>query len=81
MTSGFLGENLNVFGVFSRESFLWLRCLSLHGQVGRHSQFIEGGSCKRSDEMRDTLLDVVDDERIDCLFREVFWGFGGEVSA
>ena len=81
MTSGFLGENLSIFGIFSRESFLWLRRLCLHGQVGGHSQFVEGGSSKRSDEARAASLDAVDDERIDCSFCEVFRGFGREVLA
>ena len=81
MISGFLGENLSVFGIFSWESFLWFRHLSLHGQVGRHSQFVEGGSSKRSDETRATLLNAVDNKRIDCMSCEVFRGFGREVPA
>ena len=81
MTSGFFGENLSIFGIFSRESFLWLRRLCLHGQVSRHSQFVEDGSGKRSDETRAASLDAVDDERIDCSFREVFRGFSREVPA
>ena len=79
MVGGFLGENLSIFSVFSWESFLWFRCLSLHGQVGGHGQLVEDGSSKRSDEMRAALLNVVDDERINCSFHEVFGGFGREV--
>ena len=81
VVSGFLGENLSVFGIFCRESFLWFRRLSLHGQVGRHSQFVEGGSSKRSDETRAASLNAVDNKRIDCSFREVFRGFSREVLA
>ena len=62
VTSGFLGENLSVFSIFSQESFLWFRHLCLHGQVGRHSQLIKGGSSKRSDETRAALLNVVDNK-------------------
>ena len=81
VASGFLGENLSIFSVFSRESFLWFCCLSLHGQVGGHSQFVKGCSSERSDEMRAALLNAVDNKRIDCSFREVFGGFGREVPA
>ena len=81
MVSGFLGENLSIFCIFSWESFLWFRCLCLHGQVGGHGQLVEGGSSKRSDEMRAASLNAVDDKRIDCLFHEVFRGFGREVPA
>ena len=81
MVSGFLGENLSIFCIFSWEGFLWFRCLCLHGQVGGHGQLVEGGCSERSDEMRATLLNVVDDKRIDCSFREVFGGFSREVLA
>ena len=79
--SGFFGENLSIFCVFSQESFLWFLCFCLHGQVGGHGQFVEGSSSKRSDEMRATSLNAVDDKRIDCLFREVLGGFSREVLA
>ena len=81
MVRGFLGEDLSVFGICCRESFLWLRRLRLHGQVGGHGQLVEGGSSKRSHEPRATPLDAVDDERIDGSFHKVFGGFGGEVPA
>ena len=81
MISGFLRENLSIFGILSQESFLWFRRLCLHGQVGGHGQLVEGGSSKRSDETRAALLDAIDDERINCSFREVFGGFGREVLA
>ena len=81
MISGFLRENLSIFGILSQESFLWFRRLCLHGQVSGHGQLVEGGSGKRSDETRATSLDAIDDERINCLFHEVFGGFGREVLA
>ena len=81
MVSGFFGENLSIFCVFSRESFLWFRRLCLHGQVSGHGQLVEGGSSKRSDETRATSLNVVDDKRIDHSFCEVFGGFSREVLA
>ena len=81
MACGFLGENLSVFSICCRESFLWLRHLRLHGQVGGHGQLVEGGSGKRSNEPRATPLDVVDDEGINCSFCKVFRRFGREVPA
>ena len=81
MISGFFGENLSIFCIFSQESFLWFRRFCLHGQVGGHGQLVEGGSSKRSDEKRAASLNVVDDKRINCSFREVFGGFGREVLA
>ena len=81
MVSGFLGENLSIFCVFSQENFLWFCHLCLHVQVGGHGQLVEGGSSKRSDETRATLLNAVDDKRINCLFHEVFGGFSREVPA
>ena len=81
MVCGFLGEDLSVFGIFCWESFLRFRRLCLHGQVGGHGQFVEGSSSKRSDEMRATSLNAVDDKRIDCSFRKVFGRFGREILA
>ena len=81
VVSGFLGENLSIFCVFSQESFLWFHRLCLYGQVSGHGQLVEGGSSKRSDETRATSLNAVDDIRINCLFREVFGGFSREVPA
>ena len=81
MVCGFLGEDLSIFGIFCWESFLRLRRLCLHGQVGGHSQFVKGSGSKRSNETRATSLDVVDDEGIDCSFRKVFGRFSGEVPA
>ena len=81
MVSGFLGENLSIFCVFSWESFLWFCRLCLHGQVGGHGQLVEGGSSKRSDEMRATSLNMVNDKRINCPFCEVFGGFSREIPA
>ena len=81
MISGFFGENLSIFCVFSRESFLWFCRFCLHGQVSGHGQLVEGGGSKRSDETRATLLNAVDDQRIDRSFCEVFGGFGREVPA
>ena len=81
VVSGFLGENLSIFGIFCWESFLWFHRLSLHGQVGGHSQLVEGGSSKRGGETRAASLNAVDNKRIDCTSHEVFRGFGREVSA
>ena len=81
MVSGFLGENLSIFCIFSQESFLWFCRLCLHGQVSGHGQLVEGGSSKRSDETRAASLNAVDDKRIDCSFHEVFRRFGREVPA
>ena len=81
MVCGFLGEDLSVFGIFSRESFLQLRRFCLHGQVSGHSQFVKGSGSKRSDEARAASLDMVDDERVNRSFREAFRGFGREVPA
>ena len=81
MICGFLGENLSIFSIFCQEGFLWFRRLSLHGQVSRHGQFVEGGRSKRGDETRAASLDTVDDERIDCSIREVLGEFGREIPA
>ena len=81
VASGFLGENLSVFGIFSQESFLWLRRLCLHGQVGGHGQLVEGGGSQRSDETRAASLYVVDDKRINCSFCELLRELSREVPA
>ena len=81
MVSGFLGEDLSVFRIFCWESFLWFRHLCLHGQVGGHGQLVEGGSSKRSDEMRAASVYAVDDKRINCSFRELLGELSREVPA
>ena len=81
MVCGFLGEDLSIFCIFCWKSFLWFCRLCLHGQVGGHGQLVKGGSSKRSDEMRATSSNAVDDKRIDCSFREMLGGFSREVPA
>ena len=76
IVSGFLGENLSIFCIFSWESFPWFRHLCLHGQVSGHGEFVEGSCGKGSDKVGATSLNAVDDKGVDRSFCEVFRKFG-----